>query len=154
MKNIPSVKGNPLRISIYLLIPCYLFGEFLFPKYPLIYPINLIGIIGLIISVIIFFLGFNIFKAYKENPVPASESNKLIKTGIFSYTRNPIYLSFITFHFSMFLIFENVAYVLTSIGLAFWINNFVIIKEEEYLLFKFKDEYRRYINSVSKWIFF
>ena len=37
----PLVKGNPLRISVYLLIPCYLIGEFLLPKYPLLYFINL-----------------------------------------------------------------------------------------------------------------
>ena len=58
----PIVRGNPLKISIYLLIPCYLIGEFILPKYPLLFLFNLIGIIGLIISVFFFFLGFNIFK--------------------------------------------------------------------------------------------
>ena len=59
------------------------------------------------------FTGFNIFKSYNENPVPSSTSNRLIKTGVFAYTRNPIYLSFVLFHFSMFLIFENVIYFLS-----------------------------------------
>ena len=106
----PLVKGNPLRISVYALLFCYIIGEFILPKYPLIYIINLIGITGLIISLIFFFSGFEIFKSYKENPVPTSASKRLIKTGIFAYTRNPIYLSFVLFHFSMFLVFENVLY--------------------------------------------
>ena len=150
----PKVKGNPLRLSVYLLVASYIVGEFILPKYLLIYPINLIGMIGLMISLIFFFSGFNIFKSYKENPVPTSTSNRLIKTGIFAYTRNPIYVSFVLFHFSMFLVFENVMYFLTSIGLAFWIHNYVIKPEEDYLLEVFSDEYERYKVAVSRWVFF
>ena len=40
------------------------------------------------------------------------------------------------------------------IGLAFWIHNFVIKAEEEYLIKTFSDEYKRYMNAVSRWIFF
>jgi len=148
----PKIKGNPLRISVYLLVVCYVIGEFIFPKYHLLYVINLIGIVGLFISLIFFFLGFNIFKSYKEDPRPKSSSNKLIKTGIFSYTRNPIYLSFILFHFSMFLVFENVMYFFTALGLSYWIHNYVIKFEEDYLLKKFSDEYKSYMSSVSRWL--
>jgi protein-S-isoprenylcysteine O-methyltransferase Ste14 len=150
----PKVKGNPLRLSVYLLAASYAVGEFILPKYLLIYPINLIGIIGLMISLFFFFSGFNIFKSYKEDPVPTSVSKRLIKTGIFAYTRNPIYVSFVLFHFSMFLVFENVMYFLTSIGLAFWIHNYVIKAEEDYLLEIFSDEYERYKVAVSRWVFF
>ena len=154
MREGPKVKGNPLRLSVYLLVASYIVGEFILPKYLLIYPINLIGMIGLMISLIFFFSGFNIFKSYKENPVPTSTSNRLIKTGIFAYTRNPIYVSFVLFHFSMFLVFENVMYFLTSIGLAFWIHIYVIKPEEDYLLEIFSDEYKRYMEAVSRWVFF
>ena len=150
----PNVKGNPLRVSVYLLVFSYIVGEFILPKYLLVYPINLMGIIGLMISLFFFFSGFNIFKSYKENPVPTSTSNRLIKTGIFAYTRNPIYISFVLFHFSMFLVFENVMYFLTSIGLAVWIHNYVIKPEEDYLLEIFSDEYNRYKEAVSRWVFF
>jgi protein-S-isoprenylcysteine O-methyltransferase Ste14 len=150
----PLVKGNPLRIAVYLLVPCYLIGEFIFPKYPLLYLFNLIGVIGLIISLILFFSGFNIFKSYEENPTPKSVTKKLIKTGIFAYTRNPIYISFLLFHFSMFLTFENVMYFITSIGLAIWIQNYVIKAEEEYLIKELSDEYQQYMNAVKRWGFF
>ena len=150
----PKIKGNPLRLSVYLLVASYIVGEFILPKYLLIYPINLIGMVGLMISLIFFFSGFNIFKSYKENPVPTSTSNRLIKTGIFAYTRNPIYVSFVLFHFSMFLVFENVMYFLSSIGLAFWIHIYVIKPEEDYLLEIFSDEYKRYMEAVSRWVFF
>ena len=154
MNDGPKVKGNPLRIAVGLLVVSYVIGEFILPKYPLIYILELIGIIGLLISVIIFFSGFNIFKSYDENPVPTSNTNKIIKTGIFAYTRNPIYLSFVLFHFSMFLVFENVMYLLSAISLGVWLQNYVIKNEEIFLLEKFPDEYKRYMNAVNRWIFF
>jgi protein-S-isoprenylcysteine O-methyltransferase Ste14 len=154
MSDGPKIKGNPLLVSVYLLVLCYIVGEFVIPKYSLLYPINLIGILGLVISLVFFFSGFNIFKSYAENPVPTSSSERLIKTGVFAYTRNPIYLSLVLFHLSMFLVFENVMYLLSAVGQTIWIHNYIIKFEEEYLLGKFTDEYQRYMNAVSRWLFF
>ena len=150
----PDIKGNPLKITVYLLVISYLVGEFILPSYPLLYLFNLIGVIGLITSVSIFFMAFNLFKSYDENPAPPTETNKLIKTGVFAYTRNPIYLFFIFFHLSMFLLFENVMYFLSSVGQAIWLHNWVVLKEEEYLESKMQSEYIRYKDSVRRWMFF
>ena len=150
----PNVKGNPLRVVAILLILSYLLGEFILPKYHILYALKLIGILGLILSVGLFVAGFSIFKSYDENPVPTSTTNRIIRTGIFVYTRNPIYLSFVMFHLSMFLVFENVMYFLSSIGLAIWLHNYVIKSEEDFLLKKFSDEYERYKDDVNRWIFF
>tara|TARA_B100000427_G_scaffold173273_1_gene144029 strand:- start:154 stop:612 length:459 start_codon:yes stop_codon:yes gene_type:complete len=150
----PNVKGNPLHISVYLLIISYFFGEFVLPKYPIIYIFNLLGVLLIIISPIIFFSSRNAFYAYDENPLPPSDTDKIIKTGIYAYSRNPIYLSFVLFHLGMFLTFENTMYFLCSISLFFWLNNFVIKEEEKYLKNKFKDEYLRYCVSVKKWAIF
>ncbi|PPR46594.1 MAG: hypothetical protein CFH19_01122 [Alphaproteobacteria bacterium MarineAlpha5_Bin9] len=150
----PDIKGNPLKITVYLLVISYLVGEFILPSYPLLYLFNLIGVIGLITSVSIFFMAFNLFKSYDENPAPPTETNKLIKTGVFAYTRNPIYLAFIFFHLSMFLLFENVMYFLSSVGQAIWLHNWVVLKEEEYLESKMQSEYIRYKDSVRRWMFF
>ena len=153
MINGPSIIGNPLRIAVGLLVSSYVIGEFIIPKYPLIYVFKLMGILGLISSTFIFISGFNMFKSYDENPEPTSTTNRIIKTGIFSYTRNPIYLAFVMFFISMFLVFENVMYFLSAVGLAFWLHNYVIQSEENFLLNKFPDEYDRYMKAVKRWIF-
>ena len=150
----PVIQGNPLKIFVYLLVISYVVGEFIIPKYPIIYLFNMIGLIGLIVSLIFFYSGFNLFKSYKEDPNPASDTNRLIKTGIFAYTRNPIYLAFVLFNFSMFLVFENVMYLLSSLGLFIWINNYVIKAEEDYLKNKFGDEFVRYCGAVKRWLIF
>ena len=150
----PNVIGNPLYISVYLLIFSYFFGEFILPKYSLFYLLNLFGLLGIIISFIFFFSAFNLFSIYNENPRPKTESQRLIKTGIFAYARNPMYIAFVLFHLSMFLTFENVLYFLCSLGLFFWMNNYVIPAEEDYLNNKFEDEYKRYCQAVKRWLFF
>tara|TARA_Y100001936_G_C15923403_1_gene585360 strand:+ start:107 stop:565 length:459 start_codon:yes stop_codon:yes gene_type:complete len=150
----PEIKGNPLYISVYLLIGSFLVGEFIVPKYPLFYIINLFGVLLIIIAPLIFFSSRNAFFAHDENPIPQTDTLKLIKTGIYAYSRNPIYLSFIMFHFGMFLTFENVMYFLSSIGLFIWLNYKVISEEELFLENKFKDEFIRYRQSVKKWILF
>ena len=150
----PEIKSNPLHISVYLLIVSYLIGEFILPKYALIYLFNLIGLIIIISAPVIFFSSRNAFYAHNENPLPHTDTDKIIKTGIYAYSRNPIYLSFVLFHFGMFLTFENIMYFLCSIGLFFWLNNFIIVEEEKFLNNKFKDEFARYCTSVKKWIFF
>ena len=150
----PAVKGNPLIIFVMLLVVSYIIGDFIIPKYVLLNLLNLIGIIGLIISLAIFFTSLNLFNSYKENPIPQANTKRIIKTGIFAYCRNPMYLAFISFHFSMFLTFENVANLLSAIGLFIWINQYVIPIEENYLQEKFGDEYDRYLQAVKKWMFF
>ena len=150
----PAVKGNPLHISVLLLVISYIVGEFLIPKYNLFNLFNLIGIIGLILSLVLFFSSLSLFNSYKENPIPQADTKRIIKTGIFAYCRNPMYLAFILFHFNMFLTFENVGYFLSSLGLFFWINSYVIPLEEKYLEEKFKEDYQRYLKAVKKWMFF
>ncbi len=151
---VPNVKGNPLYISVYLLIAAYIIGEFIVPKYPLLYIFNLLGLLLLILAPIIFISSINAFSAHDEMLLPQTDTYKIIKSGIFAYSRNPIYLSFVLFHFGMFLTFENIINFLCTIGLFFWLNNFVIVEEEIFLKNKFKNEYLRYCESVKKWLFF
>ena len=150
----PAIKGNPLKIFVLLLVISYVVGEFFIPKYALFTLLNLTGIIGLILSLALFFSSLNLFNSYKENPTPQSDTRKIIKTGIFAYCRNPMYLAFIFFHLSMFFTFENVVYFLSAIGLFVWINTYVIPVEENFLKEKFGDEYDRYLESVKKWLIF
>tara|TARA_B100001123_G_C15122585_1_gene951975 strand:+ start:145 stop:609 length:465 start_codon:yes stop_codon:yes gene_type:complete len=150
----PEIKGNPLYISVSLLTFSYIIGEFFFPKYQLVYLINLIGVLGLILSASLFISGFSIFKSYEEDPAPSTSSNRLIKTGIFAYIRNPIYFSFILFLLSMFLVFENVMYFLSFLSLSIWLHHWVVKAEENYLQTVFNEEYIRYKQSVKRWLFF
>ena len=45
-------------------------------------------------------------------------------------------------------------YLLSSLGLFIWINNYVIKVEEDYLKNKFGDEFVRYCGAVKRWLIF
>ena len=92
----PKVKGNPLRIAVGLLILSYVVGEFVIPKYPLIYALKLIGILCFIFSILIFSLieGFltrltkinDLSKTILRNPFMALQCNlQLWKSDFLSY---------------------------------------------------------------------
>ena len=154
MNNAPYIKMNPMKISVGLLVVSYILGEFFVPKYQLAYFFKLLGVLGLIGSLAIFISGFSLFKSYGEDPRPPTATNQLIKTGIYAYTRNPIYLSFVLFFLSMFLVFENVMYFLSSLGLGIWLHHWVVKVEEDSLQAQLNDEYIRYKNAVKRWLFF
>ena len=76
----PAIKGNPLEIFGYLLVISYVVGEFLIPKYNLFTLLNLLGVIGLVLSLALFFSSLNIFNSYKENPKkPQTHTKRIIK---------------------------------------------------------------------------
>ena len=75
----PAVKGNPLKIFVLLLVISYIVGEFFIPSYPLFTLLNLIGIMGLILCLALFFSSLNLFNSYKENPTPQSTSDVALK---------------------------------------------------------------------------
>ena len=52
----PKVNGNPLYISVFLLVTSYLLGEFIIPKYELLLILNIFGLAGLVISIFIYLL--------------------------------------------------------------------------------------------------
>ena len=150
----PNIKFNPLKVFVSLLVLSFLLN-LLFSfniKIPIFF--NIIGFFFLIIFFTLFFVSARMFIKYNEKLPPHTPTERIIKTGIYSYSRNPIYLAFIGFHFSMFLVFENTWYLFSSIILFFWINNYVIFLEEKYLESRFNDEYARYKKNVDRWISF
>ena len=110
----------------------------------------LIGLEGMIII----FVSIRLFKKYQTtiNPFKAHETTRLITSGIYSFTRNPMYLglSSIQVAFGIYL----GAYVSIFLIPCFiiYITNKQIIYEEETLKKEFKDEYLNYLRSVRRWI--
>jgi len=79
-------------------------------------------------------------------PRPINNSN-LVTTGIYRFTRHPMYYSLIFISFGVFLIKLSIYYLFLSISLGFIIK-FKIALEEQYLNNKFKS-YLLYKNEVK-----
>ena len=115
------------------------------------------AILGILIGlegIIIIFLSIRLFREYQTtiNPFNAHETSRLITSGIYSFTRNPMYLglSSIQVAFGIYL----GAYVSIFLIPSFitYITYKQIIYEEQILEKKFGDEYINYLKSVRRWI--
>ena len=86
------------------------------------------------------------------NPRDFKGSTKLVSTGIFRFSRNPMYLSLLLMLIAWVLWLGNSLAWLGVIIFILSINHFQIAREEAYLENKFGDEYRRYKQKVRRWL--
>ena len=113
------------------------------------------------ISILIFLVGTLIlinpvFKFIKSkttvNPIKFRKVSKLITTGIFKYSRNPMYLGMIFIVISTSIFYLNYYSITTPFIFYFWINRFQIKREEIFLAKKFGKEYISYKSKTRRWI--
>ncbi|MCS7245512.1 MAG: isoprenylcysteine carboxylmethyltransferase family protein [candidate division WOR-3 bacterium] len=110
-----------------------------------------IGIFFTVLGAILIILGLFTLLINKTTIIPGNKPKKLVKSGIFMFIRNPIYLG------DIFLIIGISMYLKTLIGFLFAIlfffivDKFVIPIEEKVLEISFKDEYIQYKSKVKRW---
>ncbi len=106
-----------------------------------------LGILIIIFALIIMIVSI---KALGRNlsplPRPINNSN-LVTTGIYRFTRHPMYYSLIFISIGVFIIKLSIYYLFLTISLALIIK-FKIALEEKYLMNKFKN-YLIYKNKVK-----
>ena len=86
------------------------------------------------------------------NPIQFEEVNQLVTSGIFKYSRNPMYLGMLMIVLSTSIFYLNIYSILTPLLFILWINKFQIKREEEFLIEKFGDEYLSYKKKTRRWI--
>ena len=114
-----------------------------------------------LISFIIFLIGVlilinPIFKFIKSkttiDPIKFKKVNKLITSGIYKYSRNPMYLGLLMIVISTSIFYLNIFSIITPILFVCWINRFQIKREEIFLTDKFGKEYLLYMTKTRRWI--
>lgn len=76
----------------------------------------------------------------------------LVTTGLFRYSRNPLYLGLAILQFSIGIWMNNAFVVLLLVPAMSWINWQVIAREERYLIGRFGQVYLDYQQQVRRWI--
>ncbi len=107
----------------------------------------LVGFLIIIVSFIIMLVGIkDLGRNLSPFPRPIKNS-KLVTTGIYRFTRHPMYYSLISISFGVFITKLSIYYLFLSISLGLIIK-FKIALEEQYLNNKFKN-YLVYKNEVK-----
>ncbi len=84
--------------------------------------------------------------------VPHRDAERMVQSGIFSRTRNPIYLGDVLILAGLILKWDAVlALPLVPIFL-WWIERHFIIAEEDRLRRKFRADFARYCEKTRRWV--
>jgi len=115
---------------------------------------NLISFIILIIGVLILINPILKFIKSKTtiDPIKFKKVNKLITSGIYKYSRNPMYLGLLMIVISTSIFYLSIFSITTPILFVCWINRFQIEREEIFLTEKFGKEYTLYKTKTRRWI--
>lgn len=92
------------------------------------------------------------FKKMKTSVEPWQPSRRLITTGIFARTRNPIYLAFLVAQVSLGVFWGNGVVVGFTVVSYITLDYCVVRREETYLEKIFSQAYRDYKSKVPRWL--
>jgi len=103
------------------------------------------------ISLIWFGITLKIFGQSFRVGIDENTGDKLITTGTFAISRNPIYVAFIAFFLGVFLAHSN---LLISVFLVLFIITVhrQILREESFLKKHYGIEYEKYCNEVRRYV--
>jgi protein-S-isoprenylcysteine O-methyltransferase Ste14 len=104
----------------------------------------LVGLLLMLWSLISFQQSFRI-------GIDTDHPDSLITSGVFAFSRNPVYVAFAIIMFGQFLIFSNWI-SLIYLGAATWLFHRQVMREEEYLGRHYGQAYADYCSRVRRYL--
>ena len=111
-----------------------------------------VGIVAIIAGIGLIVLARRELAHYGQPTDPGHPTGKLVQTGIFAFSRNPLYLASVLIFFGL-AVGLNVLWALVALLASIALCHAVlIVPEERYLEAKFGQEYQAYAASVHRWL--
>tara|TARA_B100001109_G_scaffold142190_1_gene115767 strand:+ start:978 stop:1424 length:447 start_codon:yes stop_codon:yes gene_type:complete len=114
-----------------------------------------------LLSYVLFLLGFGILftaaRSFKKhnttiNPIKIETASSLVVSGIFNYSRNPMYLGMALILLGLSLKFNLLGGLIFTALFILFITNFQIKPEEKAMQKIFNEEFVNYKNKVRRWL--
>ena len=96
--------------------------------------------------------GLLAFRKAGNNVEPWRAASGIVATGVYRYTRNPMYLGLALGMFGLAVAANSLGGLITLPLSIIVIRTQVIAREEAYLAAKFGESYRDYCRHVRRWI--
>ena len=126
--------------------------QYLMPVSWLQHPwIKLTGIVLLIASLVWIVLAQAQMGESWRIGIDTDHKTKLVQTGVYRFSRNPIFLGMMVTLFGLFLVIPNAVTLLIFVLIVVLINIQVRL-EEEFLQTSHGEDYVRYQRTVGRWI--
>lgn len=86
------------------------------------------------------------------NPVKPESATSVVNTGVFAYTRNPMYVALLLLIIALGLWWQHLSVFICGVLFVSYMNRYQIKPEERALERLFGEEYLKYKNRVRRWI--
>jgi len=116
------------------------------------WPMNLVGVPIALAGLVIAIIGAKKFKAVSTNIMTFDKPDILVIDGLFSHSRNPIYLGFALCAFGGAIALGSVAGLILAIAFFVVLDRWYVQFEETKMLQTFGVEYETYKKTVRRWI--
>jgi len=97
------------------------------------------------------YMAFQKFDTTTSSSAPDT-TTKLVITGVFNYSRNPMYLGYLLVLIGVALLLANPVMWAVPVIFIIYITRFQIIPEERALQHLFGDDYSEYRKNTRRWI--
>ena len=135
-------------ISLFMIVLFY----FLFPGFNrILFPFNLAGILFIWGGIVIMGKSRDLFRKHNTT-LGIKPSSALITEGVFSKTRNPMYIGMFLLLLGISVGFGNLLSMGTPFFFIMMMRLIFIPKEEKMMLEVFGDEYLHYKKQVRRWL--
>jgi len=104
----------------------------------------LVGVLILVLSLVSFGNSFRV-------GIDVDKPGRLVTTGIFGVSRNPIYVGFFLFLVGQFLVFPNWIPLCYLVGGALLFHR-QVLREEEFMRQRYGQEYLEYCSRVRRYL--
>ena len=113
---------------------------------------SLLGLIFLLAGVFLVFFSFRFMRKMETTFIPDGTPKKLISSGPFKISRNPIYLGMLLILFGTAFLMSSLSAVIIAIVFGLIINFTWIAHEEKKLKELFSEDWENYSAKVRRWI--
>lgn len=138
-------------ISYSLQLKWHVFPEIIYIQLFNIALLKAVGVILTSAGFILFILSLISFGNSWRIGIDKKNPGKLATTGVFSITRNPIFVFIDLYFFGTWLIYSNLFFLLFSIIVTLGIH-YQILEEEKFLTVQFGRDYLNYMKKVRRYI--
>jgi len=143
---------HPPVVALMFIVIAYFLGRF--APFPFAVP-AILRYIGLALTFAGFLLGMGAFVEFRKGRTtldPHGSSRQVVTSGIYRFTRNPIYLGFLLMVIGLPLNSGLYWGIILAPFYVLMMNRLVIRHEEAYLERKFGKTYMDYTSRVRRWL--
>ena len=132
---------------------CIYFSQEYFPESNLEF-LNILSYIFYFAGLVILVLAMRLFKKQNTtvNPIKIENASSLVVSGIFKYSRNPMYLGMALILLGLTFMFNLMGGIIFTLLFTMYITKFQIRLEEEVMERFFGADFIKYKQNVRMWL--